>query len=75
MAWRVLVCDSAEKSRVYINNGTALIENETWQQYLAEVGAGSIAFGDIDNDGDLDLIFAGGSINSEVYLNNGTSFE
>jgi hypothetical protein len=55
-------------SRVYVNNGTSLVENQTWQQNLTPAFV-SIAFGDIDNDGDLDLILDGDTI----YINNGTS--
>ncbi|MCH7850624.1 MAG: VCBS repeat-containing protein [Nanoarchaeota archaeon] len=70
------VCSVADKSYVWINNGTSFVENITWEQNLSGVGTGSIALGDIDNDGDLDMIFAGGGvgINFGVYINNGTTF-
>ncbi|MCK5016603.1 MAG: PGF-pre-PGF domain-containing protein, partial [Candidatus Peribacteraceae bacterium] len=74
----LLNCNSVEKSRVYTNNGTSFTENTTWQQNLTSVGFGSITFGDIDNDGDLDLILAGengtGLEYIKIYTNNGTSF-
>lgn len=70
-------------SKIYINNGTSLTENSTWQQNLTAVNYGSIAFGDVDNDGDLDLALTGCSsgggqgvcntYNAKIYINNGTS--
>ena len=71
-------CTTADEIRVYTNNGTTFNENSTWEQNLSEVGYGSLALGDIDNDGDLDLAVLGdkgGEIGDvKIYLNNGTSF-
>jgi hypothetical protein len=74
-------------SKIYINNGTTLNENQTWQQNLTAVRYGSLSLGDIDNDGDLDLASSGcngdaryvrscdsGNISTKIYINNGTTF-
>ncbi|MBR9706044.1 VCBS repeat-containing protein [Candidatus Pacearchaeota archaeon] len=67
------VCNVADKSYVWINNGTSFVENATWEQNLLNIRRASLAFGDIDNDGDLDLVLSSIS-NSTLYTNNGTSF-
>ncbi|MDD5012756.1 MAG: VCBS repeat-containing protein [Candidatus Nanoarchaeia archaeon] len=76
-------CDNGAISKIYINNGTALTENQTWQNNLTGAGYGSLALGDVDNDGDLDLALSGclsgtetscDNIFSKIYLNNGTTF-
>jgi len=69
-------------AKIYINNGTTLIENQTWQQNLSEMSLGSISWTDIDNDGDLDLALIGdedldtvaGRI-AKIYINNGTTLQ
>jgi len=70
----LLSCSTADTTRIYINNGTSLIESFQWRQNLTAVGDSSIALGDIDNDGDLDLILGGGKVYIKIYINNGTSF-
>lgn len=58
---------------VYKNNGTGTL---TLDQNLTKLDSGGIALGDVDNDGDLDLVHSGqgvgGSGYTLVYTNNGT---
>jgi len=77
-------CDNGVISKIYINNGSTLTENLTWEQNLTNLGYGSLSLGDINNDGRLDLTITGcttgtnwgcnGNIISKIYINNGTSF-
>lgn len=71
-------CTTADKIRVYINNGTTFNENLTWESNTTNLGYGSLALGDIDNDGDLDLAalgdVGGGTGDVIIYVNNGTTF-
>lgn len=66
-------------TKVYINNGSSLIENITWEANLTDVDvySGSVALGDINNDGRLDMVITGASSATKngVYINNGTNFE
>ncbi|MFA5887255.1 MAG: VCBS repeat-containing protein [Candidatus Nanoarchaeia archaeon] len=75
-------CENGVIAKVYTNNGTGLNENITWGQNLTGIGHGSTAWGDINSDGNLDLVLSGctnardlscnGQLLSKVYINNGT---
>jgi len=61
-------------SKIYKNNGNNTFTEQT-DIVLTEVGNSSVAWGDYDNDGDLDILLTGyndigGSI-SKIYKNNG----
>src|SRR3989344_5695289 len=67
-------CQNPELTNVYLNNRTSLIINSTWSQNLTAMGSGGGALVDIDNDGDLDLLFTGSAIDFILYVNNGQTF-
>ncbi len=62
-------------SRIYRNNGNSTFTD--LNAGLTTLGSGSAAWGDMDNDGDLDLLFTGQDSSfvrsSKVYRNNGNN--
>lgn len=64
-------------TRVYINNGSSFVQNQTWQQNLSRTYASIHTFIDIDKDRDQDLFISGCEGDSwtcetfaKVYLSN-----
>lgn len=69
---------SKASSKIYLNNGNTLVENQTWGQNLTAFNLGSLSIGDLNNDGWLDLVMFGLSLpnfarQSKVYINNKSS--
>ena len=46
-------------SKIYRNNGNNIFEEQTSFSFLTGVSEGSAAWGDYDNDGDLDILLMG----------------
>ncbi|MCG9971488.1 FG-GAP-like repeat-containing protein, partial [Christiangramia crocea] len=64
-------------TKLYLNDGTANFEEDLGQSFKGMTN-GDIAFGDVDNDNDLDLIITGSEgssgVNTILYENNGGDF-
>jgi len=63
-------------NNLYLNNGKGHYENATAKAGLTSTGSSGFAcaFGDVDEDGDLDLFVSNSESSNKLYINNGTGF-
>ncbi len=74
----LVIGNDQQQNRLYLNNGTGRYSDATLGRMPARSDATtSLALGDIDNDGDLDLVVGNGAISlgqaNRLYLNSGTA--
>ena len=61
-------------NRIYLNNQTATPFTASFISFSGSTSTNQVAFGDVDNDGDLDLFAANNSTFTDyLYLNNGST--
>lgn len=71
----LFVANFGQTNNLYINNGKGVFANKTKAAGLFDDGVNSFGctFGDVDNDGDLDLYISNAGSYNNLYINNGDS--
>lgn len=69
----LFVANFGQSNDMYINNGEGVFENGTLAAGVADPGVASFAcaFGDVDEDGDLDLVVHNSKADNHLYINDG----
>lgn len=63
-----------QKSKIYRNDNGVITEHAVWRTGPVDYSL-DVAWGDVDNDGDLDLAFANEFGPNRIYLNNGSGLD
>lgn len=64
--------DYPERQRIFINNGGSLETTPSWQSDEIDYAL-DVTWGDVDDDGDMDVLFCGSSSPLRLYLNDPVS--
>ncbi|MCA8952736.1 MAG: VCBS repeat-containing protein, partial [Planctomycetes bacterium] len=65
--------NSGQQNRLYLNDGTGVFADHTASRFPADSAATNcVAFGDVDGDGDLDVVFGNSGQANRLYANDGS---
>ena len=71
----IIVVNALTQNRLYINDGTGSFTDETASRLPVDSDKGVEGdFGDVDGDGDLDIIVVNNSVQNRLLINDGTGF-
>ena len=69
----LVIGNGGQQNRLYLNNGTGTFTDATASRMPVDNDTTlSVALGDVDSDGDLDMVLGNWSQQNRLYVNNGT---